>query len=381
MSSSWPANWPASRRNTVAEPQVLLRLRGLKKSFDTQEALNGLDLDVYAGEFLTLLGPSGCGKTTTLRIIAGLEMPTAGSVMLNNEDITYLAPEKRAVNTVFQNYALFPHMNVARNIGYGLRMRGAPTEEIKKKTQEMLELVQLTGYEKRLPSQLSGGQRQRVAIARSLILSPSLLLLDEPLGALDLQLRRQMQSELKRMQQKLGITFLYITHDQEEALTMSDRVALMRKGRFVQVDSPQGLYEKPQTAFAASFIGETNLLQGKAEAVKDGEVLMNLAGESVPCFDNDWIVPGEDLLLCVRAERLHLSPHPVNEACQVQGELIESHYAGSQRESRVRLRDGQVLLSRASTEGETPMPVGSQVTCYWRQESGVLVQDDREEMA
>jgi len=363
----------------MAERPVLLSLRGLHKSFDTQEALNGLDLDVYQGEFLTLLGPSGCGKTTTLRIIAGLEQPTSGRVLLDGQDITALAPEKRAVNTVFQNYALFPHMNVARNVAYGLRMRGAPKSEISARVHEMLELVQLTGYEKRMPGQLSGGQRQRVAIARSLILSPRLLLLDEPLGALDLQLRRQMQQELKRMQQKLGITFIYITHDQEEAMSMSDRIALMRLGRFVQIDAPRDLYERPQTAFAASFIGETNLISGRAEAVKEGEVLLQVAGFSLPCVSRDWIVPGEALLLCVRAERLHLSHEPVPAPCRVAGEIVESHYAGGERTTVVRLPDGQVLRARHTTEGESePLP-GSRVYCWWHPDSGVLVRDDREE--
>ena len=365
----------------MADPKVLLALRGLHKTFDTQEALNGLDLDVYAGEFLTLLGPSGCGKTTTLRIIAGLEMPTAGTVLLDGEDITSLAPEKRAINTVFQNYALFPHMNVAKNIAYGLRMRNTPRDETDERVQKILELVQLTGYEKRMPGQLSGGQRQRVAIARSLILSPRLLLLDEPLGALDLQLRRQMQHELKRMQQKLGITFIYITHDQEEALTMSDRVALMRAGRFVQIDTPKALYEHPATAFAASFIGETNLISGRAQAVREGEVLLDVAGHSLPCLDEDWIVPGEQLLLCVRAERLHVSLEPVNCPCRLEGELVESHYAGSERTSFIRLSDGQVLRSRQSTEGEIKPKPNSRVYCWWTQESGILVRDDREERA
>ena len=363
----------------MPEPRVLLSLKGLRKTFDTQEALNGLDLDVFTGEFLTLLGPSGCGKTTTLRIIAGLEMPTAGTVRLDGRDITFLAPEKRAVNTVFQNYALFPHMNVWKNIAYGLKMRGADKQEITGKVAAMLELVQLTGYEKRLPSQLSGGQRQRVAIARSLVLSPRLLLLDEPLGALDLQLRRAMQQELKQMQQKLGITFIYITHDQEEALTMSDRIALMREGRFVQLDTPKDLYERPRTAFAASFIGETNLIQATAQAVRDDEVMLEIAGFTLPCSSGDWITPGEQLLLSLRAERLHLSTQPVNTACRLTGELAESHYAGGERTSLVRLPDGQLLRARASTEGEEIPEPGSLVYCWWQQESGVLVLDDREE--
>ncbi|HSK67702.1 MAG TPA: ATP-binding cassette domain-containing protein, partial [Candidatus Limnocylindria bacterium] len=286
----------------MADGDVILSLRGLRKTFDTQEALSGLDLDVYTGEFLTLLGPSGCGKTTTLRIVAGLETPSAGRVLLDGEDITRLAPERRAVNTVFQNYALFPHMSVAGNVGYGLRMRGEARDTVARRVEEMLALVQLEGFGRRMPGQLSGGQRQRVAIARALVLSPRILLLDEPLGALDLQLRRQMQAELKRMQRMLGITFIYITHDQEEALAMSDRVALMRGGRFVQVDTPRALYEQPRTAFAASFIGETNLLRTRAEAVRDGEVLLSLAGVTLPCPCDDWVVPGEELLLSLRSE-------------------------------------------------------------------------------
>ena len=213
--------------NAMSE-NVLLQLRGLEKSFDRSKILQGISLDVNAGEFVTLLGPSGCGKTTTLRIIAGLLEPDAGTVMLEGRDITNDPPEKRNLNTVFQNYALFPHMNVEKNISYGLRIRGMKKPEWSKKVEEMLKLVQLEGYEKRMPAQLSGGQRQRVAIARAVVLGPKLLLLDEPLGALDLKLRQQMQQELKDIQKRLGIAFVYITHDQEEALNMSDRIAIMR---------------------------------------------------------------------------------------------------------------------------------------------------------
>ncbi|MDD4080202.1 MAG: ABC transporter ATP-binding protein [Eubacteriales bacterium] len=362
----------------VAERQALLSLRDLHKVFDTQEALSGVSLDVYEGEFLTLLGPSGCGKTTTLRIIAGLEMPSRGVVLLNGEDITSLPPEKRQVNTVFQNYALFPHMNVEKNIAYGLRMRGASRQEMKEATEKMLQLVQLEGYGKRQPSQLSGGQRQRVAIARSLVLSPRILLLDEPLGALDLQLRRQMQQELKRMQQSLGITFIYITHDQEEALGMSDRIALMRDGRFVQVGSPEALYEKPETAFAASFIGETNLLHGRAAAVRDDGVLMDVGGITLPADSDLWISLGDPLCLSIRAERLYMSAAPVKEPCQVSGILTESRYAGGERVCVIRLPDGQVLKSRHPTEGEVPCVVGDKVCLWWHQASAVIVRDDLE---
>ena len=233
--------------------KTVLELQEITKSFSGTPVLNGISLKAEQGEFITLLGSSGCGKTTTLRIIAGLETPDSGRVLLSGKDMTDTEPNKRDVNTVFQNYALFPHMNVEQNIGYSLKIRKRPKTEIRGEVQKMLSLVQLTGYEKRMPSELSGGQRQRVAIARSLINRPQLLLLDEPLGALDLQLRRQMQQELKRLQKKLGITFIYITHDQEEALNMSDRIAVMMDGRFQQLGTPSEVYDSPKTAYVARF--------------------------------------------------------------------------------------------------------------------------------
>jgi spermidine/putrescine transport system ATP-binding protein len=363
----------------MPQGQVLLSLRGLYKSYGTKEALRGLDLDVHAGEFLALLGPSGCGKSTMLRIIAGLEAPSSGKVLLSGKDITNLAPEKRAVHMVFQNDKLFPHMNVAKNIAYGLRRRGEDKKVTAHRVKEMLELVQLNGLENRIPGQLSGGERQRVAIARSLALSPRVLLMDDPLGALDMPLRRQIWQEIMQMQQEEGITLILVTQDQEEALAMSDRVALMRAGRLVEVASPKDLYERPQTAFSAGFIGQANLISARAEAVKEGEVLLNAAGFSLPCFDNDWIMPGEELLLCVRAERMHLSLEPSTHLCRVQGELVQNRIAGGCCISQIRLPDGQTVSVRRSTEdGEAPAP-GSLVYCSWQQASGVLVRDDREE--
>ena len=226
----------------MAEP--ILELRQIKKSFDDTPVLNGVSLSVERGEFLTILGPSGCGKTTTLRVIAGLTQPDEGAVLLAGRDVTALPPEKRSVNTVFQNYALFPHMTVEKNIAYGLNLRKIPRAEQKEIVKRMLSLVALEGYERRMPSQLSGGQRQRVAIARAVALKPDILLLDEPLGALDLKLRRAMQSELKRIQSEVGISFVYITHDQEEALNMSERIALMNGGRFEQIGAPEEVYER-----------------------------------------------------------------------------------------------------------------------------------------
>lgn len=248
----------------------ILELRDIKKSFGDVSVLNGINLQVQPGEFITLLGSSGCGKTTTLRIISGLETPDCGSVLLEGVDVTKAEPNKRGVHTVFQNYALFPHMTVEANIGYSLKIRGVKKQEIKTRVKEMLELVQLEGFESRTPGELSGGQRQRVAIARSVIDSPKVLLLDEPLGALDLQLRRMMQVELKRLQKKLGITFIYITHDQEEALNMSDRIAVMRGGLFEQLGTPAEVYDHPKTAYIAKFVGSANILKmgGKCLAVR-----------------------------------------------------------------------------------------------------------------
>ncbi|NLC96116.1 MAG: ABC transporter ATP-binding protein [Erysipelotrichaceae bacterium] len=257
--------------------EVILQLKDIKKSFDGLEVLKGISLDIKKGEFITLLGSSGCGKTTTIRIIAGLETADSGSVILNGKDITNFEPNKRDVNTVFQNYALFPNMNVEENIGYGLKIKKISKSEIKKEVKEALNLVQLEGFESRMPDSLSGGQKQRVAIARAIVNKPSVLLLDEPLGALDLVLRRQMQEELKRIQRTLGITFIYITHDQEEALNMSTRIVVMNEGLFEQIGTPNEIYYSPKTSYVASFVGETNIYRkdGKTYAIRSENVNLN----------------------------------------------------------------------------------------------------------
>jgi spermidine/putrescine transport system ATP-binding protein len=297
--------------------QELLRLEGIKKSFGPVEVLRGLDLSVNRGEFITLLGSSGCGKTTTIRIIAGLEQADSGRVFLEGEDVTALEPDKRNVNMVFQNYALFPHMNVEQNIGYSLRLKGRPKAEIKKTVAEALALVQRGGYEKRMPEALSGGQRQRVAVARAVVNRPRVLLLDEPLGALDLQLRRQMQIELKRLQEQLGISFIYITHDQEEALTMSDRIAVMREGRFEQIGSAPEVYDRPKTSFVARFVGNANILEGRLISRKDrdgGRTLLAFehpsgrgALECEPGGDRGPR-PGDRIRLAIRGEYVDFRP-------------------------------------------------------------------------
>ncbi|MDD2648837.1 MAG: ABC transporter ATP-binding protein [Eubacteriales bacterium] len=289
----------------MSETIPLLQLENISMTYSGTEVLHSISLSVRKGEFLTLLGPSGCGKTTTLRIIAGLAQQTSGRVLLDGKDISQLPPEKREVNTVFQSYALFPHMSVEKNIAYGLRLRRTPAAEIKARVAEMLSLIRLPEYGKRMPSELSGGQRQRVAIARALILRPRVLLLDEPLGALDLQLRRQMQQELKEIQKEVGITFIYITHDQEEALNMSDTIAVMNAGRFEQIGSPSEVYESPKTLFTAGFIGQSNLLECSVKAAENGVVSLEMDGEALPAMPNRFdFRAGDRVRLVLRSERI-----------------------------------------------------------------------------
>src|SRR5918999_682885 len=254
-----------------------VELRGLTKRFDDVVAVDSIDLHIDAGEFLSLLGPSGCGKTTTLRLVAGFERPDEGSVLIDGADVTALPPYKRDVNTVFQSYALFPHLNVFDNVAYGLRRNKVGGDDVERRVNEILDLVDLAGFGRRRIAQMSGGQQQRVALARALVNRPQLLLLDEPLGALDLKLRKQMQLELKRIQGEVGITFVYVTHDQEEAMTMSDRIAVMNAGRFEQVGAPQDVYELPATEFVASFLGASNLLDGEIESANGSMAKVRLS--------------------------------------------------------------------------------------------------------
>ena len=275
--------------------------------FGGERVLSSINLDIEDKQFVTLLGPSGCGKTTTLRIIAGLESADSGRVLLEGKDVTDEVPEKRNVNTVFQNYALFPHMSVEENIGYGLKIRKWKKAEIREAVKQALELVQLPGFGGRKPSELSGGQRQRVAIARAIVNEPKVLLLDEPLGALDLQLRRQMQLELKRLQKQLGITFIYITHDQEEALNMSDRIAVMKNGVFQQLGSPTEIYDHPHNAYVARFVGSANVLKGKAH-YSDGVLFLQYGGALVPVSESEHCADGSDLSVAVRSEYIDFLP-------------------------------------------------------------------------
>ena len=345
-----------------------LELKNLKKSFAPGEAvLQGINLTIRQGEFVTLLGASGCGKTTTLRIIAGLEQPDSGSVWLEGQDVTALEPNQRDVNTVFQNYALFPHMNVADNIGYGLKIRKAPKAEIKKKVKEMLELVQLEGYEKRKPSELSGGQKQRVAIARALANNPRVLLLDEPLGALDLQLRRTMQLELKRLQKKLGITFIYITHDQEEAINMSDRIVVMNQGQFEQIGTPDEIYNHPKTSYVAAFVGNANILKGTV-AEKNGNHIKVKLGDEVASIDTEEKVNvGETITVALRGENILLE-----ENGNLHATVKEKNFAVGQLRVLLTLPNGdEVTASRFGMNAD--IQPGQQICWRFEPKDAVLV--------
>ena len=295
-----------------------IELSKLTKQFEELTAVDGIDLHIPGGEFFSLLGPSGCGKTTTLRMIAGFERPTSGEIFLDGTDVAYTPPHHRNVNTVFQNYALFPHLNVYDNIAYGLKRAKRPKAEIRERVGKALELVQLQGYERRRSSQLSGGQQQRVALARALVLNPAVLLLDEPLGALDAKLRKALQIELKSLQQEVGITFLYVTHDQEEALTMSDRLAVMNGGHIEQVGAPQDVYEDPETLYVADFLGVSNLMQASIVSAGTSACRVALDGYELETRGTDRDVTGEAKIV-IRPERIELEaarvsvgaePHP-----------------------------------------------------------------------
>lgn len=396
--------------------EISLELKEIKKSFTEGEAvLDNISLEISKGEFITLLGSSGCGKTTTLRIIAGLEQPDAGSVWLDGREVTGLEPNQRDVNTVFQNYALFPHMNVAENIGYGLKLKKVPKSEIKKKVSQMLELVQLEGYEKRKPSELSGGQKQRVAIARALVNNPKVLLLDEPLGALDLQLRRAMQIELKHLQKKLGITFIYITHDQEEAINMSDRIAVMRDGRIEQIGTPDEIYNHPKTSYVATFVGNANILHGVAESIQGQNAIVKIGNDRVivkletsqqnteDTGAKQHLAAGENVTLAVRSENVLLQEaaaigdtgtdngdtvdisvaggisdiHDTNSISGLQATVTEKNFAGGQLRVTLKLSDGtQLIASRYGIDAS--VAEGQTVRCSFLPADAVLV--DREDI-
>jgi spermidine/putrescine transport system ATP-binding protein len=335
-----------------------IQLLGLEKRFREVRAVDGVSLDIAPGEFFSMLGPSGCGKTTTLRMIGGFELPTGGVILLRGRDVTNDPPDKRPVNMVFQNYALFPHLDVGANVGFGLKRKGVAKDETSRRVGDALELVRLNGYEKRRPNQLSGGQQQRVALARALVNRPNVLLLDEPLGALDLKLRRQLQLELKRIQVDVGITFVYVTHDQEEALTMSDRIAVMHAGKVEQLGTPEELYERPATRFVADFIGSTNLLKGQIES--DGRVRLS-SGETA-LVASDGLPVGADIEISIRPEAIAMVPTSAEGALPA---VVEhAAYLGSTISYRLRTAGG-LGLTVLSPKAGVRFPVGSDVAVAW----------------
>jgi len=307
--------------------KVIVKLEGFGKSYGRKVVIKNVDLEVYEGEFLTLLGSSGCGKTTILRSISGLDNPTYGKIYIDNEDVTDLEPPKREVNTIFQNYALFPLMNIYDNIAFGLRMKKVDEEEIKKRVDEMLKLVHLEGYEKRFPKDLSGGEQQRVSLARGLINRPKVLLLDEPLSALDLKLRKNMQIELKMLQRKLGITFIYVTHDQDEALSMSDRIVILKNGEIEQIDTPSNIYDKPKSLYVAEFIGDTNKFETIVSKIDYEKKLIYFENGMLSNKDIN-VSLGDTVDIVIRPENIKIS-RDLKKVNGFKGKVKELIYDGS----------------------------------------------------
>ncbi len=327
---------------------IAIDVRDAVKRYGDFTALKKISLSIMDNEFFTLLGPSGCGKTTLLRMIAGFEAVTEGAIYLYGDEIENLPPNKRPVNTVFQNYALFPHMTILDNVAFGLEMRGASKSDARKKAGEMLELVQLSQFSARKPSQLSGGQQQRVALARALAPQPKVLLLDEPLSALDLKLRKAMQLELKHLQRETGITFIFVTHDQEEALTMSDRIAVMSAGEMQQLGAPTDIYERPHNMFVADFIGETNLLEVSVDKINDGRAVCHLGGgHELTCNAVEGIGVGSNVHMSIRPERLYMSDSPA-ESESLKGRVKENIFVGTDITTIVDLQDGPDFIVRTS---------------------------------
>ncbi|MBR6257542.1 MAG: ABC transporter ATP-binding protein [Lachnospiraceae bacterium] len=353
---------------------TIVEMIGVNKKYGSNHVVKDLNLTVNEGEFLTLLGSSGCGKTTTLRMIAGFEEPSTGTIKVEGVPVEEKEPYERNVNTVFQTYALFPHKTIFDNIAYGLKMKKVPKPEIKERVLEMMEMVQLSGFEKRYPSQLSGGQKQRVAIARALINRPRVLLLDEPLGALDLKLRKQMQLELKRLQKKLNITFIYVTHDQEEALTMSDRIAIMHDGIVDQLDTPTEIYEHPATRFVATFIGETNIYDGCVTSIHEGVATVTLENGAVKVKCDDSFSILEYATISVRPEKMRFQtkPHDGFELVAIVKDYI---YVGAVLKCIVSLPNGNELKIERLAGQELP-PIGSRIYPYWEPEDAVLIHND-----
>ncbi len=360
----------------TTDPGISVRVEGVTKSFGDVSAVNDVSLAIADGAFVSLLGPSGCGKTTLLRIIAGFERPDTGRILVHGQDITSLPPEKRPMNLVFQRGALFPHMTVAKNVGYSLRTRGVGREEIAARVNDALALVRLPGMAERMPSQLSGGQAQRVALARALVGEPSVLLLDEPLAALDLKLRKEMQLELRRIQQTLGRTFLYVTHDQEEALVMSDRIVVMSDGRFVEDGTPEQVYSRPTSLFASSFIGETNQMPGELTLVtgRVGKVLLDGGLTATGTLSSGPVTVGSPVMITLRPEHVSIARPGATQpsGCHASpAHVIEVVYVGSRTRVKCRIANGIELWAEVAPSS-APSP-GDEIELQWPESDALIL--------
>ena len=362
VTTTSPAAAPAAAGAPPAGRGGDLRLVGVTKRFGGFTAVDALDLTVPQGSFFALLGPSGCGKTTTLRMVAGLEQPTEGRLLLGDTDVTGTKPYRRPVNTVFQSYALFPHLDIFENVAFGLRRRRS--QQVKSEVDAVLELVQLSSMAKRKPAQLSGGQQQRVALARAIVNRPEVLLLDEPLGALDLKLRRQMQLELKRIQTEVGLTFVHVTHDQEEAMTMADTIAVMNGGRIEQLGSPADLYERPNTTFAANFLGQSNLLEANVTGADGGDLVLDVHGCRVALPRDRSAVATGRLWLGVRPEKLRVTTAGAAGNC-LTGTVTDASFTGVATHYLVRLPWGQEITVVSQNDGSPALRPGEPVTVTW----------------
>jgi spermidine/putrescine transport system ATP-binding protein len=369
----------ADAENTATEPteqrRAVIEIDQVSKVFTEFTAVDRAHFTIHEGEFFSMLGPSGCGKTTTLRMIAGFETPTSGAIRLEGHDVSRVPPHKRDVNTVFQQYALFPHMTVWDNVAYGPRARGVAKDEVARRVDDLLEVVKLGDFAKRKPAQLSGGQQQRVALARALVNYPKALLLDEPLGALDLKLRQSMQLELKRIQREVGITFIFVTHDQEEALTMSDRIAVMNLGRVEQIGSPREIYDRPATVFVAGFIGQANLWPASVKATNGNHTTIEVAGRTLDVIDDaSGLAPGESGTYMVRPERMHVEDELGDpDRWTVDAIVSEVVFQGPVVRYEMVLPDGATAVAHVPARSHgLPVP-GDTVAASWAEDAGVLL--------